>query len=74
MSMCRAPASTVIVSGPMFRIRFIFIRISVPPSATPQGEVEWLEPTARTGDGYFAASFRTATISSTELASTMTLG
>ena len=74
MSMCRAPASTVIVSAPMSRIRFIFIRISVPPSATPQGEVEWLEPTARTGDGYFAASFRTATMSSTELASTMTLG
>src|SRR5271166_1050975 len=74
MSMCRAPASTVMVSVPICRIRFIFIRSSVPASATPQGAVEWLEPTARTGAGYFAGSFSTATMSSTELTSTMTLG
>ncbi len=30
----------------MSRMAFIFpIRISVPPSAVPQGEVEWFEPT-----------------------------
>src|ERR1700761_1844453 len=52
----------------------IFIRISVPFSATPQGAVEWLEPTARTGAGYFTGSFITATMSSTLFASTMTWG
>ena len=50
------------------------IRSSVPPSVTPQGAVEWFEPTARTGAGYFTGSFSTATMSSTELTSTMTLG
>src|ERR1035437_7663552 len=58
----------------MLRIWFIFIRISVPPSATPHGAVEWLDPTARTGEGYFTGSFMTATMSSTEFASTITLG
>src|SRR3984885_2812549 len=74
MSMCRAPASTVILSASILRMRFIFIRRRVPPSATAQGAVEWLEPVARTGAGYFAASFMTVTMSSTEFASTMTLG
>jgi hypothetical protein len=74
MSMCRAPASTVMVSASILRMRFIFIRRRVPPSATAQGAAEWLEPAARTGAGYFVASFMTATMSSTEFASTMTLG
>ena len=52
MSMWMAPASTVSESALTLRIRFIFIRITVPPSAVPQAVVEWLEPTARTGDGY----------------------
>ena len=37
--------------------------MSVPPSTTPQGAVEWLEPMARTGEGYFTGSFRIATMS-----------
>src|SRR5690242_8167078 len=50
------------------------ITIRVPPSATPQGVVEWLEPTALTGLGYFSVSFRTEMISSTLSASTTTCG
>src|SRR5919202_3905609 len=42
----------------------------VPSSATPQAVVEWLEPTARTGDGYCWVSWRIETISSTEVTST----
>jgi hypothetical protein len=57
------------------RIAFIFdILISVPPSAVPQGEVEWFEPTARTGDGYCSGFLMTAMMSSTEAASTITAG
>jgi hypothetical protein len=41
------------------------VTISVPLSATPQGVVEWLEPTARTGLGYRSWSLRMLTISST---------
>src|SRR5581483_4878926 len=75
MSMYRAPAWAVTVSGPTSRIWFIpFILITVPPSATPQRDVEWFEPTPRTGEGYFAGSFRIATISSTDFASTITCG
>src|SRR5580692_9050190 len=48
MSMCRAPASTVMVLASILRMRFIFIRRRVPPSAAAQGAVEWLEPAART--------------------------
>ncbi len=50
------------------------MRISVPPSATPHGAVEWFEPTARTGEGYFAGFFITSTMSATELASTIIWG
>src|SRR5215472_6619684 len=56
-------------------MEFIFaMRMRVPPSAVPQGEVEWFEPTARTGEGYCAGFFRIATISSTEAASATTAG
>ena len=46
----------------------------VPPSTTPQGAVEWFEPMARTGEGYFTGSFRMETTSAVELASTTTCG
>src|SRR5215472_12637911 len=69
-----APACTVRLSAPIFRIWFIFIRMRVPLSATPQAAVEWFEPTARTGEGYVAGSFITRTMSSTEFASTTTAG
>src|ERR1035441_7690674 len=73
--MYRAPACAVTVSLEISRMAFIFdILISVPPSAVPQGDVEWFDPTARTGDGYWAGFFRTATMSSTEAASTTTAG
>src|ERR1700726_2966959 len=70
-----APACAVIVSLVISRMAFIFdILISVPPSAVPHGEVGWFEPTARTGDGYRPGFFKTAIMSSTEAASTMTAG
>src|SRR5437667_8347556 len=54
---------------------FIFdIWMSVPPSAVPHGDVEWFDPTARTGDGYFCGFFTTAMMSSTVVASTTTAG
>src|SRR5947207_15944691 len=70
-----APPCAVTVSdvtGPMAFI--LVILMSVPPRQVPQGEVEWFEPTARTGDGYLTGSFRTATISATDPASTITAG
>src|SRR5215469_1281912 len=69
-----APACTVRLSAAIFRIWFIFIRMRVPLSATPQAAVEWFEPTARTGEGYVAGSLITRTMSSTEFASTTTAG
>src|ERR1039458_1218439 len=70
-----APPCTVTVSLVISRTAFIFdILISVPPSAVPQGDVEWFEPTARTGEGYWPGFFKTATMSSVEAASTMTAG
>ena len=48
-----APPCAVTVSLVISRMAFIFdISISVPPSAVPHGDVEWFEPTARTGEGY----------------------
>src|ERR1039457_2239326 len=73
--MAMAPACTVTVSVPISTMRFILdILIRVPPSATPTGEVEWLEPTARTGEGYWSGSIRILTMSLTEVASTTTRG
>lgn len=70
-----APPCAVTASLVTLTMAFIFdILISVPPSAVPQGEVEWFEPTARTGDGYWPGFFKTAMISSTEAASTTTAG
>src|SRR5262249_48263705 len=69
-----APASAIREFVVMFRMRFIFILISVPPSATPQGAVEWFEPTARIGAGYWLGFLKTLTMSSTVFASTITLG
>src|SRR5215471_2094375 len=74
MSTWTAPASTVRVSLPMFKKRFIFILIRVPPSATPHGAVEWFDPTARTGDGYLSGFFKTEMMSSGEFASTIACG
>src|SRR5260370_14922253 len=73
--MAIAPACTVTVSLPISRMLFILdILIRVPPSATPTGAVEWLEPTARTGEGYWFGFFRILIMSSTEVASTTTRG
>src|SRR5215470_2211153 len=59
----------------MFRMRFILrMMTTVPLSATAHGVVEWLEPTARIGLGYFSASRRIAIISCTFSASTTTAG
>src|SRR5271169_4322198 len=70
-----APACAVTVALVMSRMAFIFdIWISVPPSAVPQADVEWFDPTARTGAGYLSGFFRTVTMSLTEVASTMTAG
>src|SRR6185437_5406911 len=59
----------------MSRILFIFdILMRVPPSAVPQGEVEWFDPTARTGAGYCDGFLRIETISSRVAVSTTTAG
>src|SRR5690349_3185982 len=70
-----APPCAVTVSAVMEVMPAIFsILRRVPPSAVPQGEVEWLEPTARTGAGYLSGLLRMATMSWTDEGSTTTAG